>query len=209
VGTPPNPNTAGSVPAATADPEREPGLDLAQVFLESAEFSHRADALALPTGTRPNVGDVDVQITIGISQDESSGFIRLAVATNSEQRPIYSLRLSMVALVTRQLGKENMSPREYLQRAGLSLLFPFVREAVGNLTMRGRFGPVWLNPINTKLISDQLAMQPVQPVGAQPFEPEERGGTVVVAPTPPVREVSATASPPPPAPPRARRSRKK
>ena len=35
-----------------------------------------------------------------------------------------------------------------------SLLFPFLREAFASITSRGRFGPVWLNPINTRTFSE-------------------------------------------------------
>jgi hypothetical protein len=35
---------------------------------------------------------------------------------------------------------------------GVSMVFPFVREAIANLTMRGRFGPVWIDPLNVQAI---------------------------------------------------------
>jgi preprotein translocase subunit SecB len=37
------------------------------------------------------------------------------------------------------------------------MLYPFLREAVANLTGRGRFGPVWLNPFNFMLLAQEVA----------------------------------------------------
>jgi preprotein translocase subunit SecB len=46
-------------------------------------------------------------------------------------------------------GQENMALKEFFTTGSAhAVLFPFVREAVANITMRGRFGPVWLNPVN-------------------------------------------------------------
>ena len=138
------------------DSEKSPGLGIVQIFLESAEFSHRADALGLPPTTPAIIGGVNVEVATDVAPDENSGFIRLAVSTDPEARPIYSVRLSMVAFAARQPGLEHMTVKEYLNRYGVVLLYPFLREAMASLTMRGRFGPVWLNPINPQVVTRAL-----------------------------------------------------
>jgi preprotein translocase subunit SecB len=147
-------------PDSTAQPEesseKSPGLRIAQIFLESVEFSHCADALSLPPTTPAVVGDVNVEVTTDVTRDENAGFIRLAVSTDPASKPVYSVRLSMVAFVARQPGPEHMTVNEYLNRYGVVLLYPFLREAMASLTMRGRFGPVWLDPINPQVITRAL-----------------------------------------------------
>lgn len=54
----------------------------------------------------------------------------------------------MTALIEVKPGEANMPLEKYATISGVSLLYPFLREAVANLTQRGRFGPVWLSPLN-------------------------------------------------------------
>jgi len=51
-------------------------------------------------------------------------------------------------IVSAVAGAENMTPLDYAQHVAPVTLMPFAREAVANLTMRGRFGPFWVNPSN-------------------------------------------------------------
>lgn len=132
------------------DQSKQPGIRISQIFLETAEFGHRPDALRLPPSTSPNVGDVDVTVQLGDLSNGEGGAIRIEVRTKPENNPTYHFRVSMIALVQRAENAENMAIMEYLQLAGPGLLYPFVRETIANLTIRGRFGPIWLNPLNLK-----------------------------------------------------------
>ena len=49
-----------------------------------------------------------------------------------------------------------MPLRDFLAGPAVALLYPFVREAFANLTLRGRFGPVWLNPFNVRAMAEGL-----------------------------------------------------
>ena len=141
------------------DQDKEPGVILAQVYLDSVEFSHRADALLLPPNTKAEIGSVDVAVEIAVSVDEKSGYIKLTASTDPDAQPVYKVKLAMVGLVT--TGHEpNIPIREYLIGSGLAMMYPFVREALANITQRGRFGPVWLNPINAKKVAEQFQPTP-------------------------------------------------
>jgi preprotein translocase subunit SecB len=48
---------------------------------------------------------------------------------------------------------------DYMASGGGPTLFPFLRECVANLTGRGRFGPLWLRPINFVQLAEQLTAQ--------------------------------------------------
>jgi len=70
----------------------------------------------------------------------------------------------MVALVRRLPGEGNLSVRDFvLSAASVSLLYPFVREAFAAVTLRGRFGPVWLNLLTHR--RSLRASQPWSPAG--------------------------------------------
>lgn len=84
----------------------------------------------------------------GVSPDEKSGLVRITVQSKSDERPLYNIDVTMVALVLAEEGKENMPVGDYLRTAAPTMLYPFLRELIANLTWRGRFGPLWLTPLN-------------------------------------------------------------
>jgi preprotein translocase subunit SecB len=170
VGTP-TPPDAGATrhPGPLVDQDKEPGITLAQVYLDVVEFSHRADALSLPSNTKPEVGTLNVALEVAVSTDERAGYVKLTAATDPATQPIYNVKLTMIGLVT--VGTEpNLSIRDYLIGSAVPTIYPFIREAFANITQRGRFGPVWLNPINTRRISEQLRGQGLRDRSSEPSE---------------------------------------
>ncbi len=129
------------------DDSRQPGIQIGQIFLEQASFSHRDDALTLPVNTlfQPNL---TIKLEAGVAPDGKTAFIRIAVHTKKEERPLYNFSVTMMALLQVVEGQDNLSLKEYLQGGAPAMLYPFVREAVAGLTWRGHFGPVWLAPFN-------------------------------------------------------------
>jgi len=137
-----------------------------QVFLESAMMQHRDDYLDIPVDTTAIVGDVLLALELLKSADETSGLVRLAVKTDIAQRPIYNFEVRMVALVgTDEGSKNNMTIQEFLDGPGVPLLYPFVREAVAGLTLRGRFGPVWLSLVNVASVRAQADIKEMEQKG--------------------------------------------
>ena len=84
----PTGNRGDRQPSASSmtDPRKEPGIAIGQVFLEETAFSHRKDALALPPSTKPEIGDVGVEIQAGVSPDGKMGIVRVRVTTKDEFR---------------------------------------------------------------------------------------------------------------------------
>ena len=149
------------------DPSRPPGIAISQVFLEEATFSHRADALALPLDTKPELGNIEIAVEAGLRPDRKAGLLRLSAATKPEAEPLYNVKVKMVGLFEQQSGFENLPMAAFLGDSAPALLFPFLREAFANITSRGRFGPVWLQPINTRSFSEEFkknlaALDPVK-----------------------------------------------
>jgi len=132
------------------DSSKQPGVKIGQIFLERANFSHRGDYLAPSAPPTPDtvVGTINVEAQGGVSTDGKNGLVRLHVSTIPENRPFYEFDISMVALVTVDGDAPNMPLEQYVATLGSALLYPFMRQLVADLTGRGRFGPVWLNPIN-------------------------------------------------------------
>jgi preprotein translocase subunit SecB len=108
------------------------------------------------------VGEVTVNIDLETrgKEDDSEGIIIVTVQS-VEVDKLYRFLVQMVGVVKRDEGQKNLGVREYLSKQGPAMMFPFVREAVFNLTSKGRFGPVYLRPLNTTLLdSPQASSQP-------------------------------------------------
>ena len=131
------------------DENQQPGIRIGQVFLGKASFEHTAEALNTPPGPgQASEHALNVSMTAAISPDGRMGLITLTVQTTPESKGQYRFLVEMVGLVEQEPGAENMPMAQYLNTAAGATMFPFMREAVANLTGRGRYGPVWLKPLN-------------------------------------------------------------
>src|SRR6266508_464242 len=128
------------------DTTKQPGLQIAQVILLVAQFAHREYAFALPPNTPIPDLPIQVEVKVGGKAGEPAAVLRLRVFTEKSPESLYSFDVEIAALVTRVPGEENLDPFAYVSGMGSAAFFPFLREAVANLTMRGRFGPIWLKP---------------------------------------------------------------
>jgi preprotein translocase subunit SecB len=153
-----------STPATTRlNQPDQPGIAIAQIFLEKLSFEHRGDPMALPPNTPPNVGELNVEVEIGLAQDRSAGITRITVSTDVKKEPVYNVRLTITGLFTKTNADGGMPMETFLHNNSLSLMYPFVREAFAAITQRGRFGPVWLDPFNTLALKQGLSEAPEGP----------------------------------------------
>ncbi len=131
------------------DTAAPPAFRVAQIFMLGAMFRHRGNPLARPPATA--VGPQQIAVSIGMEQlnDGEAFQVRVAVSTNPEdgdEKAVYDFGLEYAALVDR-VDRERFANGE-LAEIVATMTFPFLREAVANITSRGRFGPIWLNPFN-------------------------------------------------------------
>lgn len=133
---------------AEIDRARQPGIEIGQIVLERVAFEHRAGYMTLPHTTPVPSLPLHIETHLGLTEDKRQGVIKLTLSTDREQQPLYVIELVIAALLRVKEGEENMSIERYAMIAGIASLYPFVREAVANITSRGRFGPVWLHPFN-------------------------------------------------------------
>lgn len=143
------------------DETRQPGLKIAQIFLSSAHFAHRDDAMTLSPGTALDIG-INVTASVQVNETGTVALITVSVNSLDEQNPLYQFRIEMTGIVERDGGNPNLTPLDYLGQQGPAMMFPFVREALANITGRGHFGPLWLAPFNIK-----AGFAPAQAAGAQ------------------------------------------
>lgn len=132
----------------TSPPKEDPvRLRIAQIFLGEARFSHRSDALQLDITTPPDVGEVSIAVEVGHDEKNQTLALVLRLQSDSSKRPLYDVLIATVGtfFVDGEVTSTNI---DRITKSATSIVFPFAREALANLTSRGRFGPVWLQPIN-------------------------------------------------------------
>ncbi len=137
------------------DETKQPGILIGQIYVERAEFSHRDDALNLPPNTQ-HQPKLQVGFQGGVAPNEKTGFVRISVRTQADDKPLYNIALTMIALLVVDEKRKNLPLKDYVRSAAPVMLYPFVREAVAGLTWRGRFGPIWMNPFNLSAVMDQV-----------------------------------------------------
>lgn len=134
----------------------EPKIRIAQVFVSSVIFQHREDALTLPAKTDVGHLPFDVSVEIGTSPAGDQGIVKISMETPKEGRPLYYVNVEMIGLVEQEAGAEKNTVRDYLIRSGAFMIFPFMRECIANITARGRFGPVWVKPVNFEALAKRM-----------------------------------------------------
>lgn len=135
------------------DTTKQPGIRIAQIFLEHAHFQHREDHLSFTpqSSVQP---EIEISFESGVSPDKKRGRIRAQVRTASSEEALYQFDVMVTALLEQVDGQENFGLEPYLASNGWALLYPFLRETVANMTGRGRFGPVWLDPVNVLAVME-------------------------------------------------------
>jgi preprotein translocase subunit SecB len=122
---------------------------LAQIYLESAAFGHRVDPISLPQDTLIKPQRIGVRFTLEHLNDGAASRVRVIIESdNEEEGALYQFGVEMAALVVDV--NRTLFPDPQLIEAVATMIFPFVREAIANLTTRGRFGPVWINPFDIR-----------------------------------------------------------
>lgn len=139
------------------DPKKEPGIEIAQLMVERARFDHREDFLSLPVSQPVGALPFVLKSEYALGSKGEHAIVRLSLTTNRDKRPLYNIDVAVIALVRPKAGAENMSLEQYAVVHSAGMLFPFVRELVADLTGRGRFGPVWLHPVNLTAASGARA----------------------------------------------------
>ena len=128
-------------------------LSIAQILLESVQFKHRSDFLERTEEKAPP-GEANLTVNVKVDEKSSSAVVQLQIDCDVPEA-FYLYNASYI-VVFRFDGERPEDFSERLAVTGANILHPYLRELISNLTGRGRFGPIVLNPINfEKAIKDQ------------------------------------------------------
>jgi preprotein translocase subunit SecB len=131
-------------------------LQISQILLEGVRFGHVGDFLGQKPSANAASHSVNFEVQLLDVKEVGKGVVRLKA--KSGEGPQYTFEASYLVLFS--FKPDNADPEfpKKLAATGAIMLMPMVRELVGNLTMRGRFGQVWLPPVDfTKEMGAPLA----------------------------------------------------
>jgi preprotein translocase subunit SecB len=143
------------------------GVALLSVDIRELRFLDEPDQMTRgPFGE----GEANIEIQIGVSDDGREGRItlQLTVTTPGQSQPFREMAVSVEGQFRQMTDAPAVPMQEFLNRQGPVILMPFVRDALATATLKTRFGPVLLPPLNVAAMLDRMAKNtPVQPSAAQ------------------------------------------
>lgn len=135
-------------------------IRLENLFCRASEF----EQVAVPSGAmseveRPEPPD-EFQMGISLTareRGEHRADVQLSVMIepDEENDQPYAVHVAYVGQFSFGDLPESLSREGFVGRNAAAIMFPFVREAIGNLTSRGAYGPLWLPPINVVAMLEQ------------------------------------------------------
>lgn len=126
-------------------------IALEGVYCTSARFRQEAEVTGDPR--RPPRSPEEVNLAVRLAsrfsgEDRCEVQLEVQVIADPENRQPYSVDVVYVGRFRFGELPEDLSREQFIERNAAAILFPYVREAVGNLTSRGAFGPLWIPPVN-------------------------------------------------------------
>lgn len=133
------------------NPEPVGHILLEHLFCKHSKF----EQLQMPTGSpQPQIlsGSFPLKISIRcFTRSEELVDVELSVEIAPEEGPStlpYRVETTFVGRFRIRHLPGNLTLDLFARRNGAAILFPYVREAVSSMTMKGSFGPIQLPPVN-------------------------------------------------------------
>jgi len=139
--------------------------------MESSHFNHTPHSMLETTERTARVGEVRISMQTGSTDDGRDGMVRLTAASREEEKPDYDFHVTMLALLHTKEGSTVDPTSPAFQALGVHMLFPYLREAVASITMRGRFGLVTIAPFDVRKLLSSQAVSDSTPSGSESMQP--------------------------------------
>lgn len=122
---------------------RQPGINVDFFCVTKVAFEHAAGAIDLPHTTAVE-GNFEIGANVLFRDDGLAARLVMFAKLDS----LYKVEVHVMAQFS-ESSESTMRVKAFASSAAaVAAVIPYLRQAVGDATQRGRFGPVWLNPIN-------------------------------------------------------------
>lgn len=122
-------------------------LKISQILLEDLHFSHVGDFLSKEPTARAGSHHIGYEVQALDVHESNKAVVRLRIKGGGEGEQ-YAFSASYLILFVLEGKDEPPDLQKRLAVTGATMLMPNVRELIANITMRGRFGTVFLPAMN-------------------------------------------------------------
>ena len=148
--------------APAADPSQQPSLQIEKLYVKDLSLEVPNAPQVFTQQVQP---EVEVQITTASAQFAEGYFevtVSATVTARAAERTLFLVEAAQAGI----FSLRNVPPEQLDALLGIAcpqILFPYLREAISDVVVRGGFPPVLLNPVSF----EGLYMQRLQQQGAQ------------------------------------------
>lgn len=122
-------------------------LQLDRVVLERAAFSHRPDWPGIAPKLTPILEPATVGVETNLTESLDKLLVRISLAVPLGKGD-YAIEVVVAGEFTLLGDGDRRQQMPSVIRASVSIVFPFLREAISNLTVKGAFGAALVQPMN-------------------------------------------------------------
>ena len=167
-----NPETQAGQAAQTGQDDNQPFFSLQRFYLKDASFEAPNTPESFRKDYKPQVNfnlnnrsrkidegfyEVALRLTADVKQDDTSMFL-----AEVEQAGVFEIR-----------NIEDERLEQVLKITCSTLLFPYAKEALESLVLKGSFPPLMLAPVNFEMIYNQARQQQAQKDAEQAGQAEQ------------------------------------
>jgi preprotein translocase subunit SecB len=115
----------------------------------------------LPTSEKPTPLKQGERLDIGLKFDGKINifpqgvevYVGITVHPDPKHKPV-EIVAGLSAFFRRPDDVPDEELLDFAKGPALRIIFPYLREAVSNVSQRGMYGPVWLDPLNVSILTD-------------------------------------------------------
>jgi preprotein translocase subunit SecB len=153
--------------APAADPSQQPSLQIEKLYVKDLSLEVPNAPQVFTQQVQP---EVEVQVTTASAQFAEGYFevtVSATVTARAAERTLFLVEAAQAGI----FSLRNVPPEQLDALLGIAcpqILFPFLREAISDVVVRGGFPPVLLNPVSFEALYMQRLQQQAAQQGAGP-----------------------------------------
>lgn len=127
------------------DETKQPGIICNAIILKKSNF------IRFPHLSKETTPDLNFHIDINIDEQKKHSTVTLSAMLKiigDDSKPQIEIEIEYIGLFSVNDDESNMDLDVFSEKNAPAIIFPYLREHIHDLTLKGGFGPIILPPIN-------------------------------------------------------------
>lgn len=152
-----------------ANPANGPVFAIQRIYIKDMSFETSNTPEVFQRTWRPNI-ELDINTSTTKLQDDAyTVTVRITATAKNEDKTVFVAEVQQVGVFSIQ-GFDQQRLHHMLGSYCPNILFPFAREAISDMVVRGSFPPLYLAPVNFDAVYEQQIKQSGGSATAAPAE---------------------------------------